>query len=148
MKWANCFLLSTAWLPAAGSPGENGRIHPFPGTGEPRIAQGAGRGDPLGEISLHRPLAAGVAHEVGNPTGAILGYLDLLAKGGLPEGERERCSSERKTKRGASGESSANFWIRASHPRGRGGGGCKRRNRKRPFAPLSPEKGPGKGAGD
>ena len=32
-------------------------------------------------------LAAGVAHEVGNPTGAILGYLDLLAKGGLPEGE-------------------------------------------------------------
>jgi len=32
-------------------------------------------------------LAAGVAHEVGNPTGAILGYLDLLAKGGLPEEE-------------------------------------------------------------
>jgi two-component system NtrC family sensor kinase len=32
-------------------------------------------------------LAAGVAHEVGNPTGAILGYLDLLAKGGLAPGE-------------------------------------------------------------
>ncbi len=30
-------------------------------------------------------LAAGVAHEVGNPTGAILGYLDLLSKGGLAE---------------------------------------------------------------
>ena len=28
-------------------------------------------------------LAAGVAHEVGNPTGAILGYVDLLAQGGL-----------------------------------------------------------------
>jgi len=35
-------------------------------------------------------LAAGVAHEVGNPTGAIVGYLDLLAKGGLsPEEEGE-----------------------------------------------------------
>ncbi len=34
-------------------------------------------------------LAAGVAHEVGNPTGAILGYLDLLAKGGMPEVEEK-----------------------------------------------------------
>jgi len=33
-------------------------------------------------------LAAGVAHEVGNPTGAILGYLDLLSKGGLAEAEK------------------------------------------------------------
>jgi two-component system NtrC family sensor kinase len=33
-------------------------------------------------------LAAGVAHEVGNPTGAILGYLDLLSKGGLAETEK------------------------------------------------------------
>ncbi len=32
-------------------------------------------------------LAAGIAHEVGNPTGAILGYLDLLAKGAMTEGE-------------------------------------------------------------
>jgi signal transduction histidine kinase len=34
-------------------------------------------------------LAAGVAHEVGNPTGAILGYLDLLASGGLTEEEEK-----------------------------------------------------------
>jgi signal transduction histidine kinase len=33
-------------------------------------------------------LAAGVAHEVGNPTGAILGYLDLLSKGGLADAEK------------------------------------------------------------
>jgi hypothetical protein len=33
-------------------------------------------------------LAAGVAHEVGNPTGAILGYLDLLSRGGLAEAEK------------------------------------------------------------
>jgi signal transduction histidine kinase len=33
-------------------------------------------------------LAEGVAHEVGNPTGAILGYLDLLSKGGLAEAEK------------------------------------------------------------
>ena len=32
-------------------------------------------------------LAAGVAHEVGNPTGAILGYVDLLSQGGLAKGE-------------------------------------------------------------
>ena len=34
-------------------------------------------------------LAAGVAHEVGNPTGAILGYLDLLSKGGLQKEEEK-----------------------------------------------------------
>lgn len=35
-------------------------------------------------------LAAGVAHEVGNPTSAILGYLDLLSTGNLdPEEEKE-----------------------------------------------------------
>ncbi len=33
-------------------------------------------------------LAAGVAHEVGNPTGAILGYLDLVLKGGFSEEEK------------------------------------------------------------
>ncbi len=39
-------------------------------------------------VSIGR-LASGVAHEVGNPTGAILGYLDLLTKGDLPP-EEER----------------------------------------------------------
>lgn len=34
-------------------------------------------------------LAAGVAHEVGNPTGAILGYVDLLAQGGLAKDEEK-----------------------------------------------------------
>jgi two-component system NtrC family sensor kinase len=34
-------------------------------------------------------LASGVAHEVGNPTGAILGYLDLLANGGLTKEEEK-----------------------------------------------------------
>jgi len=34
-------------------------------------------------------LAAGVAHEVGNPTGAILGYLDLLSKGDLGKEEEK-----------------------------------------------------------
>ncbi len=39
-------------------------------------------------VSIGR-LASGVAHEVGNPTGAILGYLDLLAKGDLPPGQEK-----------------------------------------------------------
>jgi len=34
-------------------------------------------------------LAAGVAHEVGNPTGAILGYLDLLSRGRMTEEEEK-----------------------------------------------------------
>ena len=34
-------------------------------------------------------LAAGVAHEVGNPTGAILGYLNLLTSGGLAKEEEK-----------------------------------------------------------
>jgi two-component system NtrC family sensor kinase len=34
-------------------------------------------------------LAAGVAHEVGNPTGAILGYLNLLNSGGLTKEEEK-----------------------------------------------------------
>ena len=34
-------------------------------------------------------LAAGIAHEVGNPTGAILGYVDLLAQGGLGKEEEK-----------------------------------------------------------
>lgn len=34
-------------------------------------------------------LAAGIAHEIGNPIGIILGYLDLLKKGEITEAERE-----------------------------------------------------------
>ena len=52
-------------------------------------------------------LAAGVAHEVGNPTGAILGYLDLLRKGGLSPGEErevlQRTESEAERIRHISG---------------------------------------------
>jgi len=46
-------------------------------------------------------LAAGVAHEIGNPTGAILGYLDLLSSGGLATDEgkevlqRAGCEADR-----------------------------------------------------
>ncbi|RLB85999.1 MAG: hypothetical protein DRH15_02670 [Deltaproteobacteria bacterium] len=43
-------------------------------------------------------LAAGVAHEVGNPVGVVLGYLDLIKNGELSEPEikdaLERCESE------------------------------------------------------
>ncbi|MFQ5737022.1 MAG: ATP-binding protein [Thermodesulfobacteriota bacterium] len=34
-------------------------------------------------------LAAGIAHEVGNPLGAVSGYLEILSKGGLDKGEEE-----------------------------------------------------------
>jgi len=34
-------------------------------------------------------LATGVAHEIGNPLGIILGYLELLKRGDLSDGERE-----------------------------------------------------------
>ena len=34
-------------------------------------------------------LAAGIAHEIGNPIGIILGYLDLLNSGDIPEVERK-----------------------------------------------------------
>jgi signal transduction histidine kinase len=33
-------------------------------------------------------LAAGIAHEIGNPIGIILGYLDLIRKGNVTEGEK------------------------------------------------------------
>lgn len=56
-------------------------------------------------------LAAGVAHEVGNPTGAILGYLDLLTKGGLAPGRRVRSCRERGAKPSGSDGSSATCWI-------------------------------------
>lgn len=43
-------------------------------------------------------LATGLAHEIGNPIGIVLGYLDLLKKGDLTNGERqdfvERMESE------------------------------------------------------
>ena len=35
-------------------------------------------------------LAAGVAHEIGNPLGAISGYIEILGKGGLACGEEEK----------------------------------------------------------
>ena len=34
-------------------------------------------------------LAAGIAHEIGNPIGVVLGYLELFKKGGLTEEEKE-----------------------------------------------------------
>ena len=34
-------------------------------------------------------LAAGIAHEIGNPVGIILGYIDLIQKGGLPVEEEK-----------------------------------------------------------
>ncbi|MBI5969569.1 MAG: HAMP domain-containing protein [Deltaproteobacteria bacterium] len=43
-------------------------------------------------------LAAGIAHEVGNPLGAVRGYVDILAKGGLEKDEEaaviKRASAE------------------------------------------------------
>lgn len=42
-------------------------------------------------------LAAGIAHEVGNPLGAVNGYLDILARGGLSKDE-ERDILERTVK--------------------------------------------------
>lgn len=43
-------------------------------------------------------LATGIAHEIGNPLGIVLGYLDLLRRGGLTESEKtdflERVESE------------------------------------------------------
>jgi signal transduction histidine kinase len=35
-------------------------------------------------------LAAGIAHEIGNPIGIILGYIDMIMRGGLtPEEEKD-----------------------------------------------------------
>jgi signal transduction histidine kinase len=43
-------------------------------------------------------LATGVAHEIGNPVGIVLGYLDMLKAGGLSEQDRQdflnRCEAE------------------------------------------------------
>jgi signal transduction histidine kinase len=46
-------------------------------------------------------LAAGVAHEIGNPLGAILGYVDILQKGGVDGDEGADCLGriERETRR-------------------------------------------------
>jgi len=33
-------------------------------------------------------LSAGIAHEIGNPIGIVIGYLDLLKQDGIPEGEK------------------------------------------------------------
>ena len=88
MKWANCFLLSTAWPPGCGSTGRKWKntIRSLERVNRElrRVQDEVIRSEKLASIGR---LAAGVAHEVGNPTGAILGYLDLLAKGGLLEEE-------------------------------------------------------------
>ena len=34
-------------------------------------------------------LSAGIAHEIGNPIGIVIGYLELLKQADLPEGERQ-----------------------------------------------------------
>ncbi|MDY6825373.1 MAG: HAMP domain-containing sensor histidine kinase [Thermodesulfobacteriota bacterium] len=43
-------------------------------------------------------LSAGIAHEIGNPVGIVLGYLDMLGREGLNEAEKndyiKRCESE------------------------------------------------------
>ena len=87
-------------------------------------------------------LAAGVAHEVGNPTGAILGYVDLLAQGGLAKDE-EKEILERTGKEAERIRRIVRELLDFSRPspgenqnRGRGGG-----HSQHPVPPFAPEEG-------
>jgi phosphoglycerate-specific signal transduction histidine kinase len=69
-------------------------------------------------------LSAGIAHEIGNPIGIVLGYLDLLKSSDIREDERtdylNRIESEVARSRGSSGS----FLIFAALKRGPGANSC------------------------